>query len=80
MGAYTESRTCDPQVLIAAEVARSLRIDLLRDVDAKSMAGALEDAFEKNLPVDSTSGVRSQIDEFLGYFDKNLERGGAAWS
>ena len=49
-GAYIESRTCDPQMLIAADVARSLHIDLLRDVDAKSMVGALEDAFERNLP------------------------------
>ncbi len=75
MGAYAERRSCDPQMLIATDQAKSLRIDLLRDVDAKTMAGALEDAFERNLPPNAPLGIRSQIDTFLGYFRKDLEKG-----
>ena len=48
MGAYAENRTCDPQMLISMDGAKSLRIDLLRDGDAKNMADALEDALDKN--------------------------------
>ena len=75
MGAYAESRICDPQALVSADEVKSLRIDLLRDVDAESMAGALEDAFEKNLPTDEPPSLRSQIDTFLDYFEKDLEKG-----
>ena len=75
MGAYAEHRSCDPQVLIATDRAKSLRIDLLRDVDAKTMAGTLEDAFERNLPLDVPLGLQSQVDTFLGYFRKDLEKG-----
>ena len=75
MGAYAEHRSCDPQVLIATDRAKSLRIDLLRDVDAKTMAGALEDAFERNLPLNVPLGLQSQVDTFLGYFRKDLEKG-----
>ena len=75
MGAYTEHRSCDTQVLIATDRAKSLRIDLLRDVDAKTMAGTLEDAFERNLPLDVPLGLQSQVDTFLGYFRKDLEKG-----
>ena len=75
MGAYAERRSCDPQMLIATDRAKSLPIDLLRDVDAKTMASALEDAFERNLPPHTPLGLRSQIDTFLGYFRKDLEKG-----
>ncbi len=75
MGAYAENRTCDPQMLISMDGAKSLRIDLLRDVDVKNMADALEDALDKNLPPGGSPGIRSQIDTFLGYFEKNLEKG-----
>ena len=75
MGAYAENRTCDPQMLISMDGAKSLRIDLLRDVDAKNMADALEDALHKNLPPGGSPGIRSQIDTFLGYFEKDLEKG-----
>ena len=75
MGAYAENRTCDPQMLISMDGAKSLRIDLLRDVDAKNMADALEDALDKNLPPGGSPGIRSQIDTFLGYFEKDLEKG-----
>ena len=74
MGAYAERRSCDPQMLIATDRAKSLPIDLLRDVDAKTMASALEDAFERNLPPHTPLGLRSQIDTFLGYFRKDLEK------
>ena len=74
MGAYAEHRSCDPQVLIATDRAKSLRIDLLRDVDAKTMAGTLEDAFERNLPLDVPLGLQSQVDTFLGHFRKDLAR------
>ena len=75
MGAYAERRSCDPQMLIATDRAKSLRIDLLRDVAAKTMASALEDAFERNLPPNVPPGLQSQIDTFLGYFRKDLEKG-----
>ena len=75
MGAYAEHRNCDPQVLIATDQSKSLRIDLLRDVDAKTMAGTLEDAFERNLPLNVPLGLQSQVDTFLGYFRKDLEKG-----
>ena len=75
MGAYAENRTCDPQMLISMDGAKSLRIDLLRDIDAKSMAAEIEKALEKNLPPDAPLGLRSQIDTFRGYFKKDLEKG-----
>ena len=75
MGAYAENRTCDPQMLISMDGAKSLRIDLLRDVDAKSMAAEIEKALEKNLPPDAPPDLRSQIDTFRGYFKKDLEKG-----
>ena len=75
MGAYAENRTCDPQMLISMGGAKSLRIDLLRDVDAKSMAAEIEKALEKNLPPDAPPDLRSQIDTFRGYFKKDLEKG-----
>ena len=75
MGAYAENRTCDPQMLISIDGAKSLRIDLLRDIDAKSMAAEIEKALEKNLPPDAPLGLRSQIDTFRGYFKKDLEKG-----
>ena len=75
MGAYAENRTCDPQMLISMDGAKSLRIDLLRDVDAKSMAAEVEKALEKNLPPDAPPDLRSQIDTFRGYFKKDLEKG-----
>ena len=75
MGAYAERRRCDPQMLIATDRAKSLRIDLLRDVAAKTMAGALEDAFERNLPPNVSLGLQSQIDTFLAYFRKDLKKG-----
>ena len=75
MGAYAENRTCDPQMLISMDGAKSLRIDLLRDVDAKSMAAEIGKALEKNLPPDAPPDLRSQIDTFRGYFKKDLEKG-----
>ena len=75
MGAYAENRTCDPQMLISMDGAKSLRIDLLRDVDAKSMAAEIEKALEKNLPPDAPPDLRSQVDTFRGYFKKDLEKG-----
>ena len=39
------------------------------------MADALEDALDKNLPPGGSPGIRSQIDTFLGYFEKDLEKG-----
>ena len=75
MGAYAENRTCDPQMLISMDGAKSLRIDLLRDVDAKSMAAEIGKALEKNLPPDVPPDLRSQIDTFRGYFKKDLEKG-----
>ena len=75
MGAYAENRTCDPQMLISMDGAKPLRIDLLRDIDAKSMAAEIEKALEKNLPPGAPLGLRSQIDTFRGYFKKDLEKG-----
>ena len=75
MGAYTESRICDPQMLISLDETKYLRIDLLRDVDAKSMVQTLEDALEKNLPTAARSSLQSQVDTFVSYFEKDLEKG-----
>ncbi len=75
MGAYVESHTCNPQILISVDEVKFLRIDLLRDVEARSMARALEDAFEKNLPAEGRPSVRFQINTALGYFKKDLEKG-----
>ena len=75
MGAYVESHTCNPRRLISVDEVKFIRIDLLRDVEAKSMARALKDAFEKNLPTEARSNVRLQINTALGYFKKDLEKG-----
>ena len=75
MGAYVERHTCNPQILISVDEVKFLRIDLLRDVEAKSMARALEDAFEKNLPTEGRSSVRVQINKALSYFKKDLKKG-----
>ena len=57
--------------------AKSLRIDLLRDVDAKTMAGALEDAFGRNLPPHTPLGRRS--DRYLLAVSERIWRKGTAW-
>ena len=75
MGAYVESHTCNPQILTSVDEVKFLRIDLLRDVEAKSMARVLEDAFEKNLPTEDRSNVRLQINTALSYFKKDLGKG-----
>ena len=74
MGAYAENRTCDPQMLISMDGAKSLRIDLLRDVDAKSMAAEIEKALEKNLPpsVRSVSSIRASNLSISGWDGSKL--------
>ena len=74
MGAYAENRTCDPQVLISMDGAKSLRIDLLRDVDAKSMAAEIEKALEKNLPpsIRSVSSIRASNLSISGWDGSKL--------
>ena len=76
MGAYAERRSCDPQMLIATDQAKSLRIDLLRDVDAKTMAGALENAFERNLPPNAPPRHPISDRYLLGLFPEGSGEGG----
>lgn len=68
LGAYTESGKCDPKNIIEDDEVKYLRIEMLRNVKAKTMASTIGDAFNDAIPPDADPKLKSQSETFQGYF------------
>ena len=72
MGAYSESGACDVRILASSDEIKYIRIDTLRDLSAGKIGKSLGEALDKNMPVDVSEELESQINIFLGYFKQDL--------
>jgi hypothetical protein len=68
LGAYTQSGSCDPQKIIKDDETKYLRIEMLRNVKAESMASSIGDAFDDAIPPGADSNLKAQSATFQGYF------------
>ena len=75
MAAYSESGACHAGLAIATDEIKHIRIDMLRDLTADKMAGALRKALARNLQEDASADLRAQVETLLSYFQQDLAAG-----
>jgi hypothetical protein len=73
-GLYLESRSSDPQAVVAADQAKVVRMHLLRDVDAASILGAFRDGFEKNSKA-TAAAASAHIPEIAKVLPEKVKEG-----
>jgi hypothetical protein len=61
-GLYVAQKSADAAALLAQKGARRISITMLRNVDAESFAGALNDGLRSNLSEAQVAGFKAQID------------------
>jgi hypothetical protein len=61
-GLYVAQKSADAAALLAQKGARRISITMLRNVDAESFAGALNDGLRNNLSEAQVAGFKAQID------------------
>ena len=72
MGAYTESGSCDPQHIIAADEAKLLKLDFLRDVSAEKFRSTMDKSFDDHMPADASQELKDQRAKFVQSLTEDL--------
>ena len=63
------------QALANADVAKQLTMKFLRDVEGEKIRAAYQEGYERNLSPQELSQLKSNIDQFLGFFNKDVKKG-----
>ena len=74
LGAYTESGNCEATRIIEEEEPKYLRIEMLRNVKASTMASTIGDAFNAAIPPNADPNLKSQSTTFQGYFKDTAKK------
>lgn len=63
------------QALVNADVAKQLTMKWLRDVEAEKIRTAYTEGYEKNLSPEEFDQLRTNIDQFIGFFTQDARKG-----
>jgi hypothetical protein len=73
-GLYLETRSSDPEAVVAADQVKVVRMHFLRDVDAASILGAFRDGFEKNSKA-TAAAASARIPEIARVLPEKVKEG-----